>query len=258
MKGVQIFLHSLKQVLGNLPGAIKVSALPYAVQFVVSFFLTRPDKMAAMSGDPMAMMEGGPSLVAQLLSLVVVVLTSVWIAVAWHRYILKNEVPAGFVPPIHKDRMIAYFVRALLIGLLMIVVGFVLGFIAALVGGAVGMATGSLILVTLVFALLVYFPIFVIAYRISTSLPASAVTEDAGSFMAGWDATKGENGTFIGLGLVSAAVMFLNGYISISLLSGVLPLFIIWTLVFNWLAMMVGLSVLTTLYGHFVEKRALV
>lgn len=258
MKGVQIFTHSLKQVLGNLSGAIQVSAIPYAIQFIAAFVLTRPDRMASMAGDPMAMMQNQPSLVAMLLSLVVTIATSVWIAVAWHRFVLKNEVPSGFVPPIHSDRMLGYFLRALGIALICIVLGLVLGFVAGLIGGAIAYATGSVVVTLIFVAIIVYFPIFVIAYRLSTSLPAPAVADEAGPFMAGWEATKGDTGTFIGLGVISAAIMFANGFLSMYVFGGSMILFLIWSLAFNWLATMVGLSILTTLYGHYIEKRELV
>jgi hypothetical protein len=33
---------------------------------------------------------------------------------------------------------------------------------------------------------------------------------------------------------------------------------ILWQLVTNWLVTMVGVSILTTLYGHYIEQRPLV
>ncbi|CAN1560806.1 hypothetical protein MCELHM10_02636 [Paracoccaceae bacterium] len=257
MKGVAIFLHSLRQVTGNLPSAIKVSALPYAVQFLVTFFLTRPDKIAAMANDPAAMMAGGPSLIAQLLSFLVIFATSVWMAVAWHRFVLRNESPSSFVPPIDPDRMLGYFLRSLGVGVICFLLLIVFGFVAGLVGGAVAYATGSTFILLLVVAILVYFPVFVIAYRLMTALPAPAVADEAGPFMAGWDATKGQNETFIGLGVISALVIFANGFIVFNLVGASTVLFLAWTLAFNWFATMVGLSILTTLYGHYIEKRAL-
>lgn len=256
MKGLDIFLHALKQVLANLPGAIRVSALPYAVQVVVTFLLTRPDRMAGMMRDPMAMMQGGPSMIAQFLSLIVLVVTSVWMAVAWHRFILQDEMPAGFVPAFDPDRMVAYFVRALQIGLLCLGLGIVLGFFAGLIGAAVAYVTGAYVISMLIVMLLVYFPILVLGYRLATALPAMAVDRPT-SFTAGWDATQGENETFIGLGLISVAALFTSALVGMYILGGIRPLFILWTVAFNWLATMTGLSILTTLYGHFIEKRDL-
>ena len=154
--------------------------------------------------------------------------------------------------------MLGYFLRALGIGVICFLLAIVLGFVAGLVGGAIAYATGSVVVTLLFIAILVYFPIFVIGYRLSTALPAPAVASEAGAFMAGWDATKGQNDAFIGLGVISAAVLFLNGFVALYILSSSLVLFLAWTIVFNWLATMVALSILTTLYGHYIEKRPLV
>lgn len=261
MKGLDIFLHSLRQVLGNLPSAIKISAVPFAIQFLVTFLLTRPDRTMAMMNDPIAMMQGGPSLVAQLVSIVVMIATSIWMAVAWHRFVLKNETPTGFVPPINGNRLVAYFLRSLLIGIVLVVLGIVLGFVAGVVilglAGAGGGGMGAIFFITLLTMLLIYFPLFVVGYRLATALPSTALDE-ASSFMSGWDATRGETGTFVGLALISVAAMVVSAVLTIFVLAKVTVLFIAWTVVFNWLAMMVGLSVLTTLYGHYIEKRPLV
>ena len=105
--------------------------------------------------------------------------------------------------------------------------------------------------------LVVYVPLAVVSYRLGTSLPAVALDE-GGPFMAGWDATRGENGTIAVLALVTVLIVFGSSVIGLYVLIGITPLFVAWNIVFNWLAMMVGVSVLTTLYGHFIEKRALV
>lgn len=262
MKGLDIFLHSLRQVLGNLPNALKISAVPFGIQFVATFLLTRPDKTMAMMQDPMAMMQGGgPSLVAQLANLVIVIVTSIWMAIAWHRFILKSEAPAGFVPAIDGGRMGAYFLRSLLIAIIMIVLGFVLGLVAGFVMigliGSSGGGMGTIFTITIISLLLVYFPLFVIGYRLATALPGIAI-DNAGAFMSGWEATKGETGAFVGLGLISVLAMIVSAVLTIFVLAKVTVLFIAWTLVFNWLATLVGLSVLTTLYGHYIEKRPLV
>jgi hypothetical protein len=52
--------------------------------------------------------------------------------------------------------------------------------------------------------------------------------------------------------------MVVSAVLTIFVLAKITVLFIAWTLVFNWLAVLVGLSVLTTLYGHYIEKRPLV
>lgn len=257
MKGVAIFLHSLRQVTGNLEGALKVSAVPYAAQFLANMVLLGP---AAMSGhtDPAAVFsaEGGPSIVLVLLNLVFTLVTSIWIAVAWHRYILKNEAPTGFVPNFNGNRILAYFLRSLGIAVLFIVLAIPLGIVAALVAAPFFSMTGPNVIGMLIVMVVTYVPLAVLAYRLSTSLPAMALDE-GGSFLAGWDATKGESGPIAVLAVVSVLLVFAGSLIGIFVFGKVVVLSLVWTFVFNWLVAMVGVSILTTLYGHYIEKRAL-
>ena len=55
MKGVQIFTHSLRQVLNNLPAALRISGVLYLVQVAVSLAFGRAMMSAGMGG----MMGGG-------------------------------------------------------------------------------------------------------------------------------------------------------------------------------------------------------
>lgn len=258
MKGLEIFLHSVRQVLGNLPGAVKVSAVPYAVQALAAMLLLGPG-MASGQMDMSAMMsgQGGPSIVLVLLNLLISIVASVWIAVAWHRFILSNEAPTGFLPAFHSDRMLAYFLRALGIGIICILLGIVLGIVAGFVAFPFMSMSGPGIIGLLIIMLVTYFPLALISYRLATSLPSVAL-DRGGSFMEGWEATKGENGAIIVLALITVLIMFASAVIGIYAFGGSRTLFIVWTLAFNWVAMMVGVSVLTTLYGHYIEKRELV
>ena len=257
MKGLTIFSHSLRQVTGNLEGALKVSALPYAAQFLASLALLGPAAMAGQA-DPAAAFsaEGGPSIVLVLLNLVITLVASIWIAVAWHRYILKNEAPTGFVPIFNGNRIFAYFLRSLGIAVLFIVLAIPLGIVAALIAAPFFSITGPNVVGMLIIMVITYVPLAVLAYRLSTSLPAMALDE-GGSFLAGWEATKGENGAIAVLAVVSVLLVFAGSAIGIFVLGKVLVLALAWAFAFNWLVMMVGVSILTTLYGHYIEKRAL-
>ncbi len=257
MKGLEIFSHSLRQVTGNLDGALKVSALPYAAQFLANLALLGPAAMAGHA-DPAAAFsaEGGPSIVLILLNLVFTLVTSIWMAVAWHRYILKSEAPTGFVPNFNGNRILAYFLRSLGIAVLFIVLAIPLGIVAALIAAPFFSMTGPSVIGMLIIMVITYVPLAVLAYRLSTSLPAMALDE-GGSFLAGWDATKGENGAIAVLAVISVLLMFVGSMIGIFVFSKLLILSLAWAFAFNWLVAMVGVSILTTLYGHYIEKRAL-
>ncbi len=252
MKGLQIFTHSLRQVTGNLPAAIKVSGVLYIAQFILAQLLQ------SSMGDPMQMpmeMEAtGGGVVMALLGFLVTIVTSVWIAVGWHRYVLREEQP-GIVPPFLGDRLLGYFGKSLLIGLMMIPLAMVLGVVAGFIATPF-VSNGSILMTMIVVGLIVYLPVGVVALRLSTILPGVAL-EPGQQIGAGWSATKGETPNFIVLVILSLIMaLILN-----------LPLFyvfpfgsilsLVWTFIVGWFITMVGVSILTTLYGHYIEKRAL-
>ena len=82
MKGLQIFRHSVRQVTGNLEGALRVSGVLYAVQVVIGLILGF-GMMANAQMGPGAMGSFGFGALAVLL---VAVVTGLWIAVGWHRW----------------------------------------------------------------------------------------------------------------------------------------------------------------------------
>ena len=51
--------------------------------------------------------------------------------------------------------------------------------------------------------------------------------------------------------------MWANEHVT-NLISGNLFLLALWVIPFEWVFLMIHISILTTLYGHYVEKRALV
>lgn len=250
MKGLQIFTHSLRQVTNNLEPAIRISGVLYLVQVVVGLIFGR----AMMSGG-MDMMSGGGMGFGALIVLLVALITGIWIAIAWHRYVLLAENPAALVPPPLPDRMMAYFLRSLLIGLLVIVGGAVLGAIVGMLAMPL-MMNGAAIIGLLLMTLLVQVPLMFVGFRLATSLPAMALGVD-NTFMSGWEATKDDWRAILELSVIMALVVWVINLIGYFVFSQSMMLMQIWQLLTGWPIMMVGLSVLTTLYGHYMEKRPL-
>ncbi|MFA9232082.1 MAG: hypothetical protein ACEQSU_15260 [Microgenomates group bacterium] len=257
MKGLQVFLHSLRQVTGNFAQAVRISIVPYSVQFVSSTLLLGTSYSSGQA-DPAEIMRGGGGmlLLLSMINLIVVLLTSIWAAVAWHRFVLKGEMPNGFIPTFRADRIWAYFARSFGIGLLCIVLALPFGMIGGMVAMPFMSETGPTGTGLLIVFLVTYFPITVISYRLSTALPATAL-DASSAFSSGWEATKGELLTFVVLALITLVLYFGVNTFAVNLLAGNFALSLIWQCVFGWISVMVGLSVLTTLYGHYIEKRAL-
>lgn len=249
MKGVQIFSHSLRQVMDNLGPALKVSGVLYLVQVLITMALGY-----AMASRGMGMMGGGMGL-GVVLVLVVSLITGIWIAVAWHRYVLLGEIPAGVVPPFMAERMGQYFIKSLLIGLVLMVLGMILMMI---VGGLFGrLMMGGPVIAMLLVAVMVQVPMIFLGLRMAAALPGTALGQNP-QLMAGWQATAGEWRPILQLSVIMALALWAVNLISWLVFGGFGVMANIWQLIAGWPVMMVGLSILTTLYGHYIEKRPLV
>jgi hypothetical protein len=189
-----------------------------------------------------------------IIALIVAVVSGLWIAVGWHRFILKGET-ANLFPQFRGDRMWAYFLRSFGYALIIILIGAVWGAIVGLVLGAV--LAGSMLAMFVGVALIVYIPVGVIAFRLTAALPASALGAES-QFLDGWNATKGKLTDLASLAVISVGISLAFSLIGTYVFGNITILAVIWQVAFGWLQMMVGVSVLTTLYGHYIEGRALV
>jgi hypothetical protein len=253
----QIFVHSVRQVFGNLDGALRVSAVLTVLQIVVTLTLGRFMMMDAASLQ-MQMTEGNFDWLSYAMTMVLLVLFGLWIAVSWHRYVLLNE-DAGWLPRLHLDRVMGYFGTSVLIGLLILPVALVLmiivGVIVAPVMGGGQMA--PTFLMGAVIGLLVYVPVGTVLMRLSAALPGVAL-EPGVSVFAGWRATAGQTFTIMGVVLLGVIGGLVLGLPNLFLFPPGSIAALIWQFATQWVMVMVGASILTTLYGHYVEGRPLV
>ena len=119
MKGWEIFIHSVRLVFSNLNAALQISLVPYAISGLAFLFLGASAISLMEAGDPAQLMQvSGGVWLGLLVYGVVAILMSLWIAVAWHRYVLLEEYPTGWIPGFHGDRIGSYFMKGLLLGLL--------------------------------------------------------------------------------------------------------------------------------------------
>ena len=241
---IELFKHSLRLVVGNWQTSLRLSS-PLVVIMVLGLVLVGPD-FFVQEPDPSG--TATPSPTASLLQLLLAI-AGLWVAVAWHRFILLEEYPAGAVPAFHGGRMLAYFWRALLMGLtiglgaVLLIIGvwlvlFWAPILAALVTIVIGIGTSWAF------------------YRLSPVLPGVAVEKPLTMGQA-WEATKPLSGAILAtmfLFVVSiVALIFVGALIAglIPFLGGLLLLGV------NWLYIMLGISILTTIYGISIENRSL-
>lgn len=246
MKAWQIFIHSVRQVFGNFNDALRISGLIFIGQMMVALALGVSPNLGEVAPTPEAAIRAMVAALAYLLG-------SLWIAVSWHRFVLGRDPGGAFVPPFHGALIWGYFWRSLAIAVIVMLVGMAIGMLAGMV---VMPLIGGTWLGGVLMTLLLVVPLLTVMYRFSAILPGVALGQEV-SLSDGWAATVGETGTVLQLAAISGVAGVLLGVPYFVLPVGSI-LTLLWDVAAGWLQLMVGVSILTTLYGHYIEKRPLV
>ncbi|MEM9797256.1 MAG: hypothetical protein AAF919_12245 [Pseudomonadota bacterium] len=251
MLGWKLFLRALTLLIDNLAVALRVSAIPYGMTAAASLWLSTgwPEvNLQAIASGALQPPPGFAS--AALLVLVVTIVSYLWVAVAWHRYVLLGEAPSGWLPPLRGSLMLGYLGRFLLVALVtLLVVLAIATMISALLVPIVGAA--ALILVNAAAFLLG----LIVFYRCGLILPAGTI-EKSMTLNEAIVATKGQSGTVIVLALLTLVFSWILQIPAILDGAGNWPLIsAIYQIVVNWIGLLLGVGTLTALYGHVVEGR---
>ncbi len=254
MLGLEIFVHSVKMVLRNLTQALQISVVPALIGgfLAIGLFFLFGIPFEEFNSETNGFPEGvtAASFTGFLLCLMAVVFgVMLWIVVSWHRFVLLEEYPSGLVPPFRFDRVLAYFGRLLMLGLIALIIMMP----GALIMGM--MAQSSVALGVLVWLGLIIF-LTIGFYRASPILPGAAIGKPI-KLSEAWQATSGASGA-IAL-LVVLSILF---QILLQLLASLLLFVpIIGVLIVLFASMLIvpliNVSILTTIYGVFIEKREL-
>lgn len=250
----RILGHSLGLVVRNLGSALRISVGP----LVILAILTRGVGMLLHGG----LFDGASLLLLGLISGLILS----WLATAWHRYVLREEASSGVLPPLAGGETLLHMGWSFLLGLgttillqaLLPVLDFAFSGAGDLLWSVGPIATALLLVAYL-------------GLRFGLVLPAAAVGRPMG-LMESWAATQPLARAIAGLAVVQLCGLGLTLLVAPVLLGMLLtegfgsilwpPNLGVWAYLgaataLNWGAMMVGLSVLTTLYGHLVERRSL-
>ena len=254
MQAWHIFTHSVRQVYGNLGAALRITAVLYVVQWVIALTLGIAfGSRLSVAGTDQAAVLGvlqalfGPA----ILSFAVMMVADIWIAVAWHRFVLTGERSAGLVPLFEGRRMLGYFGALLLLFLILGLMLAALTLLLPVVEKVWGSAAQTLALMA------VQVVLGALAMRLSTVLAGIAL-EPGHALTEGWTATRGHMADFLLLSLICGALIAVAQNLGMALLSGMPMVYLAFIVVLQWVVMMTGISIITTLYGYYIEKRALV
>ncbi len=250
MQGWKIFTYSLEMVFGNLRAAFRVSLALYLAQAAFGIYFTSGygDFMRQLAAGDVTSFPPGFWL-SWTLFIAISFVTSLWIAVGWHRYILIEENNGAIIPPFQGRQMLAYLGKSLLIGLLLGLAFIMISSFLSLVMGAVAGVGGVLMSTFISFGLVFYF-----FYRLGLILPAAAVGNSM-TFSESWENTAQASAAIGQLAVIAIGFVALTQIPQYMNSDPDSVINIVYTYVLGWITMMVGASVLTTLYGVYFEGR---
>lgn len=253
MNGVSIFVHAVRMVLGNLGPALRIGVVPLLITAVAGWFFA--SNVAPTGAVPQ--MPGAGAFGSGLVLIVVQILVSLWVAVAWHRYILLEEQPGAFLPQWNGAAVWAYFKIAFIVGLILFLLSIVISLVAGfLVMPLMMSGSGPGLIAGMVLFVVIALPLIWLGYRFGPSLAGAAVG-DPRTLGESWAATaRGAVDLFI-LAIVSVVVLWLAQLPVMALQLSVPILATALAAVVNWLTVMIGVGVVTTIYGHYIQGRPL-
>ena len=257
MNGMTIFKHSIRQVLGNLGVAIRVSG-GFWVLLVIAFFVYAT--IVYLSGSAALSILFGIAL------FVGVIWGISMIAVVWHRFVLLEEQPSGFIPNSKDLPIWSYFWYGVGIGILVFIVLFILLFIVSVLTSseyvlrAFDQQTVTMIPEDIALRAFAGIVATILYLRFALILPAVALE---GSLTIGdsWSETKQYFGAIamlaVLLTILNGAVMLVFGTLlsAVSASNAGVIIVTLLSVVFQWFYFMLNISILSTLYGHIVQKR---
>jgi hypothetical protein len=174
-----------------------------------------------------------------------------WVAVTWHRFILLEEYP-GPVPSLTGKPIGSYIWASIKLAIILILAAIPILLIVGLPMAslvAISPLAGSLVGTLLVGGVLGY-----LWLRIALILPAAAIGETL-TIGESWSATARVSGAIFGVAILVMVVNLIVNLPSLLIGGGVASLVL--SLIGQWFTAMLGVSILTTLYGHLVEGRDL-
>eukprot|EP01013_Petalomonas_cantuscygni_P003432 TRINITY_DN13609_c0_g1_i1.p1 TRINITY_DN13609_c0_g1~~TRINITY_DN13609_c0_g1_i1.p1 ORF type:complete len:277 (+),score=77.55 TRINITY_DN13609_c0_g1_i1:22-831(+) len=266
---LNLLLHAIRMIANNIGEALKASVGPMAILIValllVAAVLGLPlgaigeiGSMGMMDADgtmqqptPEEMMMAGKLGLFTLIGLVLYLFVFCWIAVTWHRYILLGEDPSWITSPSGLP-IGSYLWTSVKLVLLLIVVFVPVSIVLGLIIGPLMMAS-PWIAGGLMFLLMGGLFSF-LWLRTALGLPAAAIGEKLG-IRESWSKTGSFSGQILGVALLLIAMNLILGLPS--LLVGANLVGALLDLIVQWFTIMVGVGILTTLYGHIVEGRPL-
>jgi hypothetical protein len=248
--GWDIVRHSFSMLFRNIGNALRISIGPIILALVASVAIVGILQIspARIAWELSTNSISGNTGLAVLLLLLLYIFVSAWIAVAWHRFILLEDYP-GLLPAVSGRPIMPYIGKTLMLGLVMMLALIPALLVIGLLSAVFDPTSGLFSIIGI--GLMLYFSYMWL--RFGLVLPATAVGRPMG-VTESWRATAPHANAILGTG---ALLIVINT--GASVVSSVMPqtIALVLDLIVSWITLMIGTSVLTTLYGVIVERRTL-
>ncbi len=261
MLGWEIFKKSITQIFYNFADAIKLTGLLWlALQgsaIILAYFMIGKFSLNQYDYDGTGDIPEnfGAYFLAIAIILILYSIVAPWIAVLWHRFMLLNEQSNSNIPSWKGGLIWKYLLKSIKVTLILFLIIVPLGLIAGVIAGMSGSLAFFELYGTFFFILIAtYFFL-----RIGLVLPAVALGGNM-TIKESWKKTKTVNGgIFIAsilLTIFSSIMQFYAFFPNANILQNqfIMPILDFFT---GWIGLMLGISILTTLYGHLVDGREL-
>lgn len=249
-----LLVKSVAMPIQNFGAVIRIFAIPMLVYAACVTYATRLS-MSGFAQDPgIEYGEFASLFIRVFLPILAGLFFLVWGVVGWHRYVL-NEGPAKWLTPVGMRNFLRYLLDSLAITLLLALIAIPVLFILS----SVLPAAYTAIVILNPFATLLMFWVFL---RLSPLLPSSAIDKRTGLGGA-WRATSKGRLALLWVGVVWLLINHLGpralGNLGMTQLitEGNLGVFVAAQMVSLAIFGMWGVSLITTIYGYFVEDRPL-
>jgi hypothetical protein len=246
--------HAVNSVRNNIAYAFRISWPWYAVLVPLSFAMFGLAGLFALGTSSMS-----PFFLAFLVLALVSLVAFASIAVNWHRYILLDEMPKGREVFRLDDKTWRYFGNLLLILLILVGACLLVMLPLSILAASTNAAEFSVVLIALIIL-----PIAgILSLRLSVKLPAIALGRRDFLLKDAWSVTQANILPLFFIALFQ--IVFFFGFVLVMLLlqytiGTASPA--IWDIVgtvlqmaVNWIFTIFGITILTSLYGFFVENR---
>ncbi|MCT4555066.1 MAG: hypothetical protein N4A53_10295 [Pelagimonas sp.] len=246
IKGFKLYVYAVRMVLRNWLAISKVSIAPIAAAIFVLYYLL-----------PKFFKEGeqtGINFVLFFFVFIVLGFLMVVVVVWWHRFVLLEDESDGHISSLPQRAILAYIGRLILLVIIAMLVSLPLLFLSQRALQIAGVFAVVFLLWPLVYILLAS-----VFLRMSFILPAAAVGKPI-SIAEAMEDTRGSFWVFLSATVCAAVVQFVADHAVnwlIGLASGSVAYYSIsiFSLLVSAMVAMFNVSLLTTLYGHYIEGR---